>query len=129
MKSLFEQALQHHGYDRLGNPKDKLIKKSSHAQFITFFSPFLLMVYTYLISLVLSPVLAILLSLLVTVVTVNSLKKFVLPSLPRRKTYKVSLTRTTFFSGLFLSTFCFLIFVWTKKLYPYSVYDLSLIHI
>lgn len=125
-KSLFEQALQHHGYDRLGNQKDKLFKKSSHAQFTIFLSPFLLMVYIYLISLVLSPVLAIMLSLLVTVVMVNTLKKFVLPCLPRKNTYKVSLTRTPFFSGLFLSTFCFLIYIWTKKLYPYSVSDYTM---
>ncbi|CAI4051307.1 hypothetical protein SKDZ_15G1880 [Saccharomyces kudriavzevii ZP591] len=125
-KSLFEHALQHHGYDRLGNQKDKLFRKISHAQFTTFLSPFLLMIYTYLISLILSPVLAIILSLLVTVVTVNTLKKFVLPSFPKRNIYKVSLTRTPFFSGLFLSTFCFLIFIWTKKLYPYSVSDYTM---
>ncbi|QHS76149.1 putative palmitoyltransferase AKR2 [Saccharomyces paradoxus] len=125
-KSLFEQALQHHGYDRLGNQKDKLFKKSSYAQFTTFLSPFLLMVYIYLISLVLSPVLAIMLSLLVVVVTVNTLKKFILPSFPRKNTYRVSLTRTPFFSGLFLSTFCFLIYIWTEKLYPYSVSDYTM---
>lgn len=122
-KSLFEQALQHHGYDKLGNQKEKIFKKNSHSQLMIFLSPFALMIYTYSISLILSPPLAIVLSLLVIVVTVNSLKKFVLPSLTRKNIYKVSLARTPFFSGLFVSTFCFLLFIWVKRLYPYSVFD------